>query len=103
MQNKVSKFNLDYNDLDSMNVYARCLDIISEMGELSKEVLKGSDYGNKEFVKNNDFEMEFGDVMYSLLSLANECKIDANKCLDLVLEKYKQRLTKGSMGSEVEK
>lgn len=103
MQSKVSFFNVKYNGLANMDVYARCLDVISEMGELSKEVLKGSDYGNKTFVKSEYFEMEFGDVMYSLLSLANECQIDANKCLDMALDKYKKRLEKGSMGSEVEK
>lgn len=102
MQNKVSNFNLE-NGMGEMNVYARYLDVISEVGELGKEILKGSDYGSKDFICQSDFEMEFGDVMYSLLSLANECNIDANKCLDVVLAKYKSRLSKGSMGSEVEK
>lgn len=99
MQNKVSKFNEKMNKL---NVYARSLDIVSEVGELSKEVLKGTNYGKSDIVKSEDFEMELGDVMYSILSLANECKVDANACLDMVLEKYMKRLNKGAIGSEVE-
>lgn len=99
MQNKVLEFN---KNMDKMSVYARSLDIVSEVGELGKEVLKGTNYGKSDFVKSDDFEMELGDVMYSILSLANECEVDASACLDKVLEKYKKRLNKGSMGSEVE-
>ena len=37
---------------------------------------------------SEDFKMEFGDVMYSLLSLACEANIDAEECLDKVIKKY---------------
>ena len=45
--------------------------------------------------------MEFGDVLYSLLSLANETNINAEKALKLVIEKYKNRLNlSNQMGSD---
>ena len=101
MQNKVKDFNNKRNThLKPMPVSARLLDIQSEMGELSKEYLKATKYGTKDFCLTKEFELEFGDVLYSLLSLANEANIDAEKSLDLVLKKYQERLNKSqNMGS----
>ena len=103
MQNKVKKFNENKEcHKKLMPIYARLLDTQSEMGELAKEYLKNSKYGTKEFVLTDDFKMEYGDVLYCLLSLANELNIDADKCLDKAIEKYKNRIKqKKNMGSEV--
>ena len=44
--------------------------------------------------------MEYGDVLYSMLSLANELNINAEKSIDMVLEKYQKRIdNKKDMGS----
>lgn len=104
MQNKVKEFNTQRNaQIKPMNVYARLLDINSEMGELAKEYLKHSDYGAGEFELEDEFKLELGDVLYSLLSLADELGINAEECLDKVISKYQKRLTKSStMGSEGE-
>jgi NTP pyrophosphatase (non-canonical NTP hydrolase) len=103
MQNKVTNFNNAKNaHLKPMPAYARILDIESEIGELGKEYLKGSGYGTEEFKLHDDFIMEYGDVLYSMLSLADELNINAEDALDKVIEKYRKRLLKGSMGSEVE-
>ena len=101
MQNKVKTFNENRNShLKPMPVSARLLDIQSEMGELSKEYLKSTKYGTSNFNLNTDFELEFGDILYSLLSLANELNINAEQCLDLVIKKYQDRLyNKKDMGS----
>ncbi len=92
MQNKVKEFN---NKLDChkkpIPINARLLDISSEFGELAKEYLKATSYGTKSFENTLDFELEFGDVLYSLLSLANECNLDANVALEKVLDKYSKR------------
>lgn len=104
MQNKVKFFNENKScHRKPMPVYARLLDISSEMGELGKEYLKHSKYGTSDFTLSEEFVMEYGDVMYSLLSLANELKIDANDALDKVLNKYQARIDKnGTMGSKKE-
>ena len=95
----------DFNDNKSvhtrpMPVSARIMDINSEMGELAKEYLKATNYGTKDFEITDDFVMEYGDVLYSMLSLANELNIDANKSIEMVLEKYQNRIdNKKDMGS----
>ena len=80
----------------------RVLDLVSEVGELSKEILKGNNYGSKEFSQTSELESELGDVYFALLCLANELDIDAETALHRVLDKYKKRLEKGSAGSESE-
>ena len=101
MQNLVKEFNeTKMCHKEKMPEQSRVLDIQSELGELSKEILKASNYGTKQFVVNEDFEMEFGDVLYSLLSLAVETGVDAETCLKKVLDKYQKRIDeKKSMGS----
>jgi len=101
MQNKVKDFNQKRKcHLTPMPVYARLLDIQSELGELAKEYLKHSKYGTKNFELEENFKMEYGDVLYAFLSLAEELNIDADQCLDKVIDKYKARIAKNnSMGS----
>lgn len=101
MQKKVQEFNKNILcHKKAMPVYARILDIQSELGELAKEYLKNSKYGTQNFELTQDFELEFGDVLYSLLSLANEVGINSKDELDKVLEKYSKRIAdKNSMGS----
>lgn len=101
MQNKVNNFNDKMNcHKNPMPAYARLMDIQSELGELSKEYLKGSNYGTKSFEIHDDFILEYGDTLYSMLSLANELGFDAENSLDRVLQKYQDRIDKnGSMDS----
>lgn len=101
MQNKVKDFN-DNKGIHTrpMSVSARIMDINSELGELAKEYLKCTKYGTQDFNINEDFIMEYGDVLYSFLSLANELNIDANFALNMVLDKYQKRIDKNKdMGS----
>jgi len=44
--------------------------------------------------------LELGDVLYSLITVANTFNIDLEDALLQVLEKYKKRLENGSLGSE---
>lgn len=101
MQQKVTNFNNSKGvHTKPMPVYARLLDISSELGELAKEYLKNSKYGTTEFALTEDFKEEYGDILYALLSLATEVNIDANECLNIALKKYKARIEKNkSMGS----
>ena len=102
MIEKVRKFNEEKScHLKPMSPSARVLDIMSEVGELSKEILKSSKYGTTDFKVTDDYIMEYGDVLYSLLSLADESGINAEECLTKVIDKYRLRIqSKGSMGSE---
>ena len=101
MQKKVQEFNKNMPCQEKpMPIHARILDIQSELGELAKEYLKNSKYGTQNFDLTEDFKLEYGDVLYSLLSLGNEVGLNAEEELDKVLEKYKKRIIdKNSMGS----
>ena len=98
MIKKVKDFNKKNNR--KLDVYSRILDLQSEIGELAKEVLKSTKYGEKEFEKTNDFTEEFGDVLYSLISFGLECGVDIENSVDVVLKKYQSRIDlKGNMSS----
>ena len=105
MQSKVVKFNNEKScHTKPVPPIARVADILSELGELSKEILKNTKYGTVDFVATDEFVMEYGDVLYCLLSLAQETGINAEIALDLALEKYTKRISKkGTMGSEEDK
>lgn len=82
------------------NVNVRIIDLVSEVGELSKEVLKGTAYGNKVFSKTEEWNSEVGDVLFSLICLANETNTNLEECLNQVLNKYEKRFnSKGDLGS----
>ena len=97
MQNKVKNFNTNNKPLSAS---IRALDIASETGEFVKEVIKCQNYGEQNFHTSDDLELELGDMLYSILSFANEHNINAEECLDKVIAKYTKRLTdKGHLGS----
>jgi NTP pyrophosphatase (non-canonical NTP hydrolase) len=78
----------------------RVLDLTSEAGELSKEVVTAQDYGETDFEVTEDLVDEFGDVYYCLLSLADELGIDSEAALEETLDKYRTRLDEtGDIGS----
>ena len=98
LQEKIKKFCKE-NNLESPPEH-RILDLMSELGEVSKEVLKMSDYGRKKLEFREEIKSELGDVLYSLITVANSFDVDLEEAANIVLEKYKKRLKKGSAGSE---
>lgn len=78
----------------------RCLDLASEVGEVAKEILRGSSYGKEPYAPTPETEEELGDCLFSLLALCCALNVDAQQALERVLEKYEARLRKkGSAGS----
>lgn len=81
-------------------VEVRIIDLASEVGELSKEVLKATGYGSKEFEKTREWDSEIGDVLFSLVCIANQTETNLEECLKHVLDKYEKRFaSKGELGS----
>ena len=79
---------------------ARTLDLMSEVGEVAKEVLKGSNYGKHDFHPTPNWESELADALFSLICLANRTDVNLDAALDGVLAKYRQRLIeRGDAGS----
>jgi len=98
VQQKIKEFCKKYN-LESLPEH-RVLDAMSELGEVAKEILKMSDYGRKPIKFKEEIKSELGDLLYSLITIANYFGIDLEEALNIVIEKYEKRLKKGSAGSE---
>ena len=73
------------------NLTARYMDLVSEIGELGKELLLGSEYGNKELKITDDATKEIGDIVFALAMLANEMNLDLDECFAEAMEKYRKR------------
>jgi len=98
LQEKIKKFCQEHN-LESPAEF-RILDTMSELGEVAKEILKMSDYGRKPLKYRGELKSELGDLLYSIVTIANSFDVDLEDALNVVLEKYKKRLNHGSAGSE---
>ncbi|MEW6418377.1 MAG: MazG nucleotide pyrophosphohydrolase domain-containing protein [Nitrospirota bacterium] len=84
----------------STEIHNWLIDLTSEVGELCKEYNKATDYGQKNFKANKDFEMELGDVFFSLLLISNLIDIDVEETLNKTILKLKGRMRlKGNLGS----
>ena len=97
VQDKVKNFCEQHNL--STTSEARFLDIVSELGELAKEILLQSDYGKKTIDRSARLEEEVGDTIFSLIALSNSFDIDMEVALNKVLKKYELRAHNSSIGS----
>lgn len=98
MQDKVRTFVNDYSVNHNEKIWY--IDLVSEIGELGKEILKATEYGNKKVITNTTSIEEMGDCLFSILALCCEMNIDAEEALNFALNKYKQRNElKGNIGS----
>jgi len=90
MQKSVKEF-LEKNKLFNSE-QIRYIDLVSEVGELGKEIIKSTDYGKEPYSPNEAAFEEMGDCLFSILALCCEMNIDADKALQFVIEKYNKRL-----------
>lgn len=98
MQKRVDEFVARHGM--QCGAYARFTDLVSEVGELGKELLKGTGYGKQEYEAASGAEEEAGDCLFALMALCSEMGIDAEKALDGALTKYSRRFAgKGSADS----
>lgn len=98
-QKRVAAFARHHNLLYAPTIHA--LDLVSEVGEVAKEVLLSTDYGRRAPQFRPELANELGDALYSLLMLAEACGVDADGALSAALEKYERRLAEqGAAGSE---
>jgi NTP pyrophosphatase (non-canonical NTP hydrolase) len=93
-QQKVRDFNRMHG-LD-MVPHHRLLDMLSELGEASKEYLTHADYGRSDFTKGPEWRAEIGDLFYSLCALANETDVNLDRALRESLTKYEDRIDRGN-------
>lgn len=100
LQKSVDAFTRKHNLLTSTDM--RLLDLTSEVGELCKSHLKHTNYGR--WKKHDELPFhrsdELGDVLYSLICIANQDDVDLELALNRALKKYGDRIDKrGNPGS----
>ncbi|MFN2271133.1 MAG: MazG nucleotide pyrophosphohydrolase domain-containing protein [Anaerolineae bacterium] len=97
-QQRVAVFARRHNLLHDPDTHT--LDLVSEVGEIAKEMLLATDYGQRAPQFRSELAGEIGDALYSLLALAEVCGVDAEDALNDPLQKYERRLVKhGGVGS----
>lgn len=78
----------------------RTLDLVSEVGEIAKEILNGSTYGRLPFQPADTWAAELGDLFFSLICLANRTEVSLETALRETMHKYENRIRRqGSPGS----
>lgn len=100
LQEKVKEFIEKYKIGHPLETEA--LDLVAEIGEVAKEILKSTNYGEKSPEPREEMKSELGDAFYSLIKIANFYQVDLEEALEMVLQKYGKRLQKGSADSENE-
>ncbi len=99
-QQQATKFAQKHNLHHPPGVYA--LDLMSELGEVAKEILLATGYGERPFPPATPANLtaELGDALYSLCLLASASGVDLDEALTQTLQKYAQRQqTRGAIGS----
>jgi NTP pyrophosphatase (non-canonical NTP hydrolase) len=94
LQKQVASF-VEKHQLQT-DVSYRLLDLTSEVGELSKEMLKRTQYGKVAFRPDDAWADELGDVLFALLCLAEQTDVDAETALENSLRKYELRISKNN-------
>jgi NTP pyrophosphatase (non-canonical NTP hydrolase) len=97
-QEAVARF-VERHQLET-SVEVRTLDLVSEVGELAKEVLKGTAYGREPFAPTDAWTGELGDAFFSLLCVANGTGVDLEAALQEAMAQYERRVAlRGDLGS----
>ena len=89
MQQKVTEF-IKKHQLDC-DYQTRYIDLVSEIGEIGKQILTDTNYNATKIKISNDLILEIGDGLFSLLALCHALDIDSQTALSLALEKYQHR------------
>jgi NTP pyrophosphatase (non-canonical NTP hydrolase) len=95
-QQKVAGFVQD-NEIECPPAY-RLLDLVSELGEVAKDAAESTDYGDSPADIDISSD-EIGDLLFSLLALAESVDVDADAALDSALAKYDERIDRSGSAS----
>lgn len=97
-QERVKEF-MDEHEMDGTAAFA-VIDLMAEAGEIAADAAKSADYGlsEEEMKVKQD---EFGDILFSLMVLANRMNVDLEEAFEEAIEKYEDRIEEtGDAGSK---
>ncbi len=78
----------------------RLLDLVSEAGEVARELLTATRYGREAFRPGAAWAEELADLFFALVCVANGTGVDLETALDDALARYATRLAeRGDAGS----
>ena len=98
-QDRAAEFSQKRNFPHSPTVYV--LDVLSELGEVAKEILLATNYGSQDAAMRPELSEELGDLLFSVCQLATAAEVDLEEAFTAVLHKYETRWQeKGHTGSE---
>jgi len=92
-QETIEKLITDFNDKNSQKLdpIIRALDISSECGAFCKEVLSCQPFDENNNEISEGVKNGVGNLLYSVISFANENKIDLIPLVKNTLEKYENK------------
>jgi len=88
-QEQVAAF-VEAHDLETPPAY-RLLDVVSELGEVAKDTLTSTEYGETPEAVDVSSD-EIGDLLFALLAVSEQLDVDAGGALEEALAKYDSRL-----------
>jgi NTP pyrophosphatase (non-canonical NTP hydrolase) len=88
-QQRAAQFAQNHNLYHPPSVYA--LDLMSELGEVTKGILLATDDGERPFHPRANLQSELGDTLYTLCQLAASAGIDREDVFSATLAKYEER------------
>ncbi len=65
--------------------------VVEEVGELAREINDREGYKKKRSINEESLGLELGDIIFSVVCLANYYRIDLDKAFRSVMEKYENR------------
>lgn len=94
LENRIAEINA--SNSDPWPPEMQMLWIMEELGELSAEIMKmrqlqGRFSERKTPFQTEHLQEELGDVLYGLVSIAQNLKLDVVNCLRLSIEKFESR------------
>lgn len=79
------------------SVYADFCHLVEEVGELGealtvKQGERKAGSGSKGLADHSDVNEEIGDILFSLMAIANRFKVNLDDCLGLTIDRYNKKL-----------
>ncbi|MGM5480565.1 MAG: MazG nucleotide pyrophosphohydrolase domain-containing protein [Nanobdellota archaeon] len=65
-----------------------------EISEIARIISVDEGLRQQSKIDNMNYTDEFGDALFQLIHLANQCDVDIEKSMEYVIEKYKQYIPK---------
>jgi len=83
-----------------LSEYAKFCRLVEEVGELGEAMTvkmgeRKAGCGSKRLADHSDLGEELGDILFSLIEIANVFNINLESCFDLTIQRYDKKVKKG--------